>query len=43
MGIRLLGVIKEELEFEKKIDRAMVNDKWLDKMSQTTLNHLPSV
>ncbi|KAG5599775.1 hypothetical protein H5410_031145 [Solanum commersonii] len=27
----------------KRLDRAMVNDSWLEKMSQTTILHLPSV
>ncbi|KAK4737426.1 hypothetical protein R3W88_001123 [Solanum pinnatisectum] len=27
----------------KRLDRAMVNDKWLQNMSQTTITHLPSV
>ncbi|KAK4706662.1 hypothetical protein R3W88_033794 [Solanum pinnatisectum] len=27
----------------KRLDRAMVNDKWLKNMPQTTINHLPSV
>ncbi|XP_049347584.1 uncharacterized protein LOC125812144 [Solanum verrucosum] len=27
----------------KRLDRAMVNDKWLDLMPQTTITHLPSV
>ncbi|KAG5585848.1 hypothetical protein H5410_046282 [Solanum commersonii] len=27
----------------KRLDRALVNDKWLEKMPQTTITHLPSV
>ncbi|KAK4707018.1 hypothetical protein R3W88_033432 [Solanum pinnatisectum] len=27
----------------KRLDRAMVNDKWLQNMPQTTITHLPSV
>lgn len=27
----------------KRLDRALVNHKWLDKMPQTTINHLTSV
>ncbi|KAG5605800.1 hypothetical protein H5410_027292 [Solanum commersonii] len=27
----------------KRLDRAMVNDSWLEKMPQTTITHLPSV
>ena len=27
----------------KRLDRAMVNDKWLECMPQTTISHLPVV
>ncbi|KAH0765178.1 hypothetical protein KY285_001049 [Solanum tuberosum] len=33
----------EEARVWKRLDRAMVNDKWLELMPQTTITHLPSV
>lgn len=33
----------EENRVWKRLDRAMVNDKWLTTMPQTTITHLPSV
>ncbi|XP_049368158.1 uncharacterized protein LOC125833012 [Solanum verrucosum] len=33
----------EEARIWKRLDRAMVNDKWLESMPQTTITHLPSV
>ncbi|WMV50075.1 hypothetical protein MTR67_043460 [Solanum verrucosum] len=32
----------EEARVWKRLDRAMVNDKWLEVMPQTTITHLPS-
>lgn len=33
----------EEARVWKRLDRAMVNDHWLEKMPQTVITHLPSV
>ncbi|WMV50120.1 hypothetical protein MTR67_043505 [Solanum verrucosum] len=34
---------EEDVRVWKRLDRAMVNDKWLELMPQTTITHLPSV
>ncbi|XP_055826388.1 uncharacterized protein LOC129894765 [Solanum dulcamara] len=33
----------EKARVWKRLDRALVNDKWLARMPQTTITHLPSV
>ena len=34
---------KDGARIWKRLDRGMVNDKWLERMSQTNITHLPSV
>lgn len=34
---------KDGARIWKRLDRGMVNDKWLDRMPQSTITHLPSV
>ena len=34
---------KDGARIWKRLDRGMVNDKWLERMPQTNITHLPSV